>query len=444
MNGSIYPERPHCACGGKFIKQTFRGQDYWFCDQDEKHEPHAYRIRKSIPDLATGKGKVVDVRYSKDGKRISTLSQAHSTRDSINADIRSGEFEPLKYRLKGNEEEYSFKWLIETQYLPHYELLCKDGKVKPSTLKAKRQYIRNYLLPFFSGVKSEKRQKKRITRAVLRGKGKRPDEYHEVPVKWASDVRSILKIRKITVTQLNASMPCSQALRDLVLQELKVILHWAKSELEIEQLIIPGFPAPKKKRLMDPETFLNEEENRKVFKHIKNDQYRIMTHLCWFYAMRPCEVRALKWSDIDWKNEVIKIQRHVTLNCTVVNGRKSQDDECHYLPLEQEVKVLLQGLARPLKTDAYMFPGEVTEIVPDNRLRKVWREALKRAGLPHVDMYRGTKSSRLSQLLANGWSMEEIQSLTGHTTLGMLAFYAQLTKRQKVERVRLKLRAVAE
>lgn len=430
MGKNISPERPHCACSGRFTKKQHRGEDYWSCEKCDK-DPPAYRIRKSLPGL----GKK-DIRYAKDGTRITSMALAKTVAEQINVELRDFSFKPQKYRLKGQEETHTFQWLVETQYLPHYELLEKDGKITPYTLRAKKQYIRNYLLPFFTGVKQEKIKKKRITRAVLRGKGKRPDEYKEVAVKWASDVRSVYHIKSLTITQMYASLPCSQSMKDLVGQELKAILRWTHSDLELDGFSVPKFPAPKKKKLMNPDTFLTEEQNRLAFDHIKNDQYRIMLHLCWYYAMRPCEVRTLKWGDIDWKGEgTISINRHDSCG-KILDGRKSQGEESHELPLEPEIRILLQGLARSIDPDAYMFPG-----VPENRLRKTWNAALKKAGIPHVDSYRGTKSSRLSQLLVAGWTFDEIQNLTGHSTQTMVKLYAQLTRKQKTEQIRKRLRA---
>lgn len=445
MGGSIVPERARCACGGKFIKKQFKKQDYWECDTDAEHEPKLFRLRRYVPGIGGKRGRMVDIRYDRNGERFRSVTHAETERKMIDIEIEAGTFRPQDYLLKETEDAMSFKNFVENEYLPHYEIMVKSGKVKPSTMKAKKQYIRNYLLPFFTGKKLEKIPKKRITRAVLRGRGKRPDEFHEVEVPWATNVRSILDIKKRTITELEHGIPwSSKRMRDLVMQELKVILTWAKKECEIEELVIPDFPAPSKRKKMDVNSFLTEEENQKVFKYIKNPQYRIMIETMWFYAMRPSEVRALKWSDIDWKNELLYIRRHVTMNCIVVPGRKSQDDEVHALPLDPYFTKLIQELPRPINQDQYMFPGVTTEIVPEIRLRKVWTEALKRAGLAHVDMYRGTKSSRLSQLLAQGWSMEEIRELTGHTSVGMVALYAQLTEKQKVGRVREMLRASGE
>lgn len=386
MKGSIGLDQATCACGGKFRKVQIKNRDYWECESCEK-EPTLYRVRRYLPGLM--RSGMTEIRYDNTGKRIRDIDTARAVMKQIDAELITGTFDPSKYRLRDSDNLLRFENFITKKYLPYYEARLDAGEVKPSTMKAKRQYLRNYLIPLLEGT-------------------------------------SIKDIKAGVIRDLQVRMKCSIMMKKKVIEELKVIMFYAKDIAEVIE-VVPGFPSFPKSKLMDAGKFLTYEEQKKVLSCISNEQYRIMISLLVHFALRPSEVRALKWSDIDYKNMHIKIQRHVTMNCIVVPGRKSLDGEVHRVPITPVFSKIMEPLPRPLNQDTYIFPGNVTEIVPENRLRKTWSAAIKKAGLPHVDLYRGTKSSTLTQLRRNGATRDEIRQLSGHKNVDQVDAYAQLT-----------------
>lgn len=423
MGGSIVPEVQSCACGGRFIKLKERSGEYWACDKCDK-EPTSFRLRKYLPGVAGKRGKRVEIRYDQNQKRLKDLDTVRATKKLIEIELERGTFDQSKYLKKESAELTNFANFVTEIYLPHYEKLLESGDISPYSMKAKRQYLRNYLLPYFTGVKQVKIKKARITRPKLRGKGKRPDEFTTEPVSWAGSVRDIREIRKLHITQMHASLPCSGRMKTLVEQELKTILYFAKDEAEVISTV-PGFPKTEKAGLMDVQTFLTHKEFHEVLSHI-DEPYKTMVELLHFYAMRPCEVVVLKWEDIDYRNNLLHIRRHTTLNRNVAEGRKSMTGACHSLYLDPKAREILQRIPRPIKPEGYIFSTEKTEFMAPKNLSTIWREAMRKTRFKYVDLYRGTKSSRLTSMLRAGCTMEQIREVTGHTNLGTLARYAQL------------------
>lgn len=366
MAGFVDVDQRACKCGGKFKKETFRKQAYFTC-ADCGGDPILFRVRRYLPGLGP-----TDIRYDQNGKRLKDIDSARATMKYIDGLISTGQFDPAEF---GNQENNLaiFENFIQKKYLPHYEARQRNGEFKPSSMAAKRQYLKNHLLPYFTG-------------------------------------KSIKKFNDGTITDMYAELKASDRMKDLIAQELKTILGYAKKHKVISD--IPSFPKMKKAKLKDPELFLTYKQQQQVIDHIDDERYKVMIQILCLIAIRPGEVRALKWSDWDFKKGILWIRRHVTHRSIVISGRKSNDD-VHSIRINSKLLEIIRPVPRSLDQDAYMFPGDNGEIASEHCLSRAWKKAVKLAELPHVDLYRGSKSSRLSQMLRAGKSLAEISVATG-------------------------------
>lgn len=371
MGGSIWPDQRACACGGKWTKQTFRKQRYFVCS-DCDTEPKYFVLRKYLP-IPGQRGRPVPIRYDQSGRRFTSIALAESARELINTLILTGKFDYTDFMGKEGRAAHLFSNFITGKYLPYYELQLKNGLYKPSSMAAKKQYIKNHLMPKFGDV-------------------------------------TLKNITKGAINDFYGTSTASPRMKDLIAQELKRILNYAKEIDLISE--VPKFPKQKKAKLKDAEKFLTYDDQLKVLDRIDDDRYRTMISILCYIPIRPSEIRALKWSDLDFKNGTLWIRRHVTIRSIVVDGRKSNDDK-HTLPITPELMSIIESLPRPIYQDEYMFKGDRQEIISEHCLSRAWAKAIKLAGLPYVDLYRGTKSSRMSQMLRSGYSKSDIAAVAG-------------------------------
>lgn len=372
MKGSVYPDAKSCACGSiKFVKESFRGMDFWKC-QSCGADPKFFRIRRYLP-TADGRGETKDIRYDHAKRRLVSIQQAHAMMTYLDSMISTRKFDPMEYSAKEGRKILEFSHFVDNIYLPHYEEKLKNGDYKPSSMAAKKQYLRNHLKPHFGST-------------------------------------SIKNIDDDAVESLYQELKCSARMKDLIAQELKALLRFAKRKKYIKE--VPEFRKQRRAKLKDPEKFLTKEEQDQVIVLVEDLRYRAMIKLLSCTGLRPSEVRALRWSDWDFKKGTLWIQRHVTYRSIVVPGRKSNDD-FHTVTISQRMLSAIEELARPLDKDQYMFKGDTQEIVSEHCLSRAWARAIKLAGLQYVDLYRGTKSSLLSQKLREGHSVSEIAVATG-------------------------------
>lgn len=383
MGGIVSPDQRACKCGGKFVKKEFRGASYFSCDKCDK-DPAFFRVRRYLPGPFGEKGKTVEIRYDSNGKRLTSIQAAHSTMEHIDGLVSSGKFDPSEFMLREANNMLLFKNFVMKKYLPILERKLEKKTIKPSTMISKRGIIKLHLMPYFKDI-------------------------------------NIRNIGSSVMADFLDKATFSEAYIRLVMGELKVILHKAH-ELELINRV-PVFAKVKKPQLKDPEKFLTFEEQMKILDHVEDEQYKIMIHILCLMAIRPSEVRAFKWSDWDFKNKKLWIKRHVTAGELIVLGRKSNDDS-HSIKITDEMLEVIRPLPRPIDQDDFMFKGKINQTVTHKCLSRAWNNAIKLAQVPHIDLYRGTKSSTLSQWLRQGHSKEDIAMVAGISE-EMLKRYAQ-------------------
>lgn len=137
-------------------------------------------------------------------------------------------------------------------------------------------------------------------------------------------------------------------------------------------------------------------------------------------GLRIGELCALKWSDINWQNETIFIQRMEDSSGQVVEYVKS-DSEAGYreLNLSDELLDIFRIIETDRKSSAdYIFLKEdgtrADKMVFVHRLEKAelalgWKE---RNNMKRSHCIRRTVASRMD---ANGWALDEIRRWLGHT-----------------------------
>lgn len=394
MAGSIKPDmRGNCACGSAFKQVEEFNYSVPKCPSCGAYPPKL-RISRYLPSLDGRKGQKLEIRYNQIGERLETVWDAIATMKLIDKELKEGTFDPRRFGSKEVSDQLRFKYFIENKYLPSQEKRVKRGELSISMLKKKLGYRKH--LAFFDNYD---------VRAIG------PGRIREWFDSWESKLRT----------------------RDLVTQELKTILNYA-CDLEFINSA-PKFPKLKPAKKREAYRFLNSQEQEKIISLIDDPNYKMMIQILSHFAMRPCEVRALKWCDLDFKERIISISRHFSGGNHLVSGRKS-NQLTHYLPMTDEFLEIISALPRSIVSDNFVFLGKNGGAVADRCLARAWHKAREQAGVREIGLYEGTKHSRLSLLKAKGHSDEELILLSGHTNIKTVQRYAQLKDSQKLNQVR--------
>lgn len=400
MKSQIYADiRAKCALCGN---QQFETKEIAAFDNTELPvctscggNPDKYRIRRTLPVGTKGGAKRLDIRFDQSGKRLTKPYQVTSLISILDQQIMSEKFDPAQYQSDEVRLEYIFKTFVENEYGPAQLRKYQKGELTKSSYRNKKT-TRNHLLKIFSEI----------------------------------DIR---EITRGTIRREFDSFEGGSRTRDLVFSELRVILRYAFDLEKIE--LVPSFPEFKTAKKINRELLISREDQMLIVSKIE-PWYQTPIKLLIKYAVRPCDVRALRVNDFDFENMTIKFDEHDSAG-ELETGRKSDSEACHLVPIDNETLEILKFTEFSSNPNDFVFKGRKGELMSEKVLNEAWKRAKEKLKLDNPEnfelaqrikdttLYVGTRHSTLSQLKQKGVTSQRLQLLTGHTSVRMVDRYAQ-------------------
>lgn len=181
---------------------------------------------------------------------------------------------------------------------------------------------------------------------------------------------------------------------------------------------------------------LSPAEINALLESEKNLKYNTIYMLAIFSGARQGEILGLKWSDVDWKNNQIHIQR--TFNNKAWYDVKTETSN-RRIDLGPVMMTALKKwkLPCPISELYLMFPNNAgNPINHDNMCRRHFKPALKKAGLGNV-RFHDLRHTYASLLIEQGENIKYIQTQLGHSNPTMtLNVYAHLMRPYNPESAR--------
>jgi integrase len=384
LSEKIYSDsRGGCPCGGRHdARREFEGLDYPACDKCGK-APALLRIRAKIVDL-NYQEKYIDIRHAQDGRRLKSIHDAFYVLRQVKHEIENNIFDVRKYDSTQSRESFLFK-NFSAEYLAFHEKRLQRKEISPAGFFNKQRYVKE-LGRFFAEM-------------------------------------DIGAIKNPAIEAFKNSYTDRFRTRDLALGELKSVLNHAHLMGMIQSM--PGFNivgASKKRKEIMPIAVARE-----IIEYIGDPQYQIMARLLSIYPVRPSELRALQWGDVDFLKGKVSFRRHFSKE-VLIDGRKSVDrgDKAHLeYPLIKVFSQYLDSIPRPLRQGEFIFKGHSRPYVSEHCLGRAWRRAIdalnherKRKRIPSLPYYHlyELRHARLTEIAeqSNG-DIVKMLKVSGHT-----------------------------
>lgn len=192
---------------------------------------------------------------------------------------------------------------------------------------------------------------------------------------------------------------------------------------------------PKKEK--QEKDFFNQEEITEILETAKGTEDYLFLLVCFSTGGRRGEITAMKWKNVDWKNQTIHIEKSfVQGDKEVVYKDPKSATSIRTIPLPASVmrelklgymhykeKKLVFG--KGFQDDGFIFCKENGEPYKPSTIAQRYDRFLKRNGFRHIKFH-NTRVSLASILAFNGVSPKTIQYILGHSSLEMtLNVYAQ-------------------
>jgi integrase len=376
-------------CGGKYCKyvEYFRRDKkplaYPVCDSCN-YPPKRFRIRAKLIDQS-GKKKYVFVRKTADNKRyLEELEDVIDVFKKVETEEANGKFRYTDYDKKTVREKDLFKNVVEA----YLKIQAQRSDLSPYSLDSKRKYLKILV----NGVLSED------------GVTKTHDGFGEISVHdieghHVEDFKLFLK---------------SYSNQAMCLGTMKTIMKWAFERYKIARPIYFEVPSSKKRKIV-PDLAITSE---KIIPSIENETHREAIRMLEHYGLRPSEVRAIQYEQIDLIKDRIIIDRHFS-KTTLLMGRKSasegEDTGSLDRPLSPELKAFIKSRPWPLDKKRFLFTNSVGKPLGVKDLSQTWRETLKKLKLPHIEMY-GLRGARITKVIKEK-GIKKGRDFAGHSDI---------------------------
>ena len=236
-----------------------------------------------------------------------------------------------------------------------------------------------------------------------------------------TDIKLWLSAMKCTNKRLaNIQSVLRTALQDAVMDELietNPLYGWSYQTKD----------APKKANDVDP---FNAEEQQAIINELTG-QARNLIQFNFWTGMRPSEVIALEWDDIDWRRGVIIVNKALTQAASEAESPKTNAGKREVKILKPAMDALIDQKQFTLLKNKEIFQNPRTNErwSGDQAIRKtLWAPTLKKAKVRYRRPYQ-TRHTYASMMLTAGESIAWLANQMGHADWGMLrTIYARFIK----------------
>ncbi|WP_180763109.1 site-specific integrase [Helicobacter sp. 11S02596-1] len=207
---------------------------------------------------------------------------------------------------------------------------------------------------------------------------------------------------------------------------LSTILKDALSSGILQVNPLQNVPTP---RLKKPEINPFSLEEITLILQTSNGWFKHMLTLAFFTGMRTGEMLALKWEDIDFDRNIIRVNKSIRESRLTSPKTRASIREVDMLPVVKQALLEQKALKR---SDSVVFPNQEGKMFSDSHsLKRYWQPLFKRLGFGDRVLY-NTRHSFASLMIAQGEDILWVSKMLGHTDAQItFSRYARFIKTDK-------------
>lgn len=337
-----------CTCSkGKFEPHALPGfkNKVPLCSNC-KGAPRLLLVRIHVRGIGTR-----DLRFTKKGTRISSIQMADRVLRNLQRLLKRRD-QSLLLPYFGNATPISpLVSLITGDFLKALQVKLSSGDVSPSYVADAESLILSYINPALGHMR-------------------------------------VSQLRRHHLDDFLSKPSGTERQRAKALALFRRILKWSEPRFSANLNAIPLFPPlPTAKRTRSiPDNDLRE----KIFGCVRNHQGAIRTGF--IYPVNPCEIRALRWSDIDFEKGEVSFNVRYSKNTLIPQSKASTT---YYIPkpcvfkITDEFKEILLSTPKlcPSNPDEVVFKTKYNDPLSINAMTREWKKACLRAGEPKLEFY---------------------------------------------------------
>lgn len=159
---------------------------------------------------------------------------------------------------------------------------------------------------------------------------------------------------------------------------------------------------------------LSRNEIERIIDSIENTKHKLLVSLSYGAGLRVSEVINLKIKDVDLKELTLHIK-----------GAKGNKDRISMI--SEKICSDLKKIIALKNTSDYLFESNRGGKLDERSAQKVFKNALKKAGIKKEATFHSLRHSFATHLLENGVNVRYVQELLGHANIRTTQIYTKVT-----------------
>lgn len=280
----------------------------------------------------------------------------------------------------------------------------KENKIARSTFEGHQTYVGKHILPYFEPLNL------RIDEVTP----KHIKDYYEYKF---SGGRKDSKTGGLNVQSIRKhSAIIKQVLNDAVIAE------------QIVRNPAGNVPLPKQDKSEIERKFLTGEEANRLLRAFAGHELQAMVYVTLYYGLRRSEALGLRWSAVDFENDLIQVNHTVVKNLSIEYKDKGKSKKSmHTFPLLGDVREVLLELKsrqddhrrifkKEYHNSDYIFKWQDGRLYRPDYITRAFQRVLKNHSLPRM-RYHDLRHSTASILHDKGWDLKDIQEWLRHADI---------------------------
>lgn len=277
--------------------------------------------------------------------------------------------------------------------------------------------------------------------------------YHYVVSRYFERYFSLIPLQEVTSERIQEYYESlkNKRLSTTTIQHHHMLLKQMLTDAYRNRLLScdPMEGIEKPKRQLSQITVLSASEAQILWSALKGTKLEIVIKLTLYYGLRRSEVLGLKWSDVDFINHTLTIQRAVVNSLCgekyviVEKDELKNDSGKRTMPLGQEIRTLLlnEKQSKERFASPFICTDQLGNLIKPDHATHAFSKLLKKIGLRHI-RFHDLRHTCASLLIAQRCPLIEVQHWLGHSTMmttaniyGHLDFSMKLANEKTMSRI---------